>query len=104
MYRLRALSGGERRRSCPGQYILGTLDGRAMEQKEWEGVSSALNRANPGVLCGRCCGMCESLDITSPWWMRDPPVWGGEKGRALAIGPPLLSVFLNGSVFCRIFS
>ena len=80
------------------------LYGRAMEQKEWEGVSSALNRANPGVLCGRCCGMCESLDITSPWWMRDPPVWGGEKGRALAIGPPLLSVFLNGSVFCRIFS
>ena len=50
MYRLRALFGGERRRSCPGQYILGTLDGRAMEQKEWEGVSSALNRANPGVL------------------------------------------------------
>ena len=65
----------------------------------WMWVSSALNRANPGVLCGRCCGMCESLDITSPWWMRDPPVWGGEKGRALAIGPPLLSVFLNGSVF-----
>ena len=37
MYRLRALFGGERRRSCPGQYILGTLDGRAMEQKEWRG-------------------------------------------------------------------
>ena len=56
------------------------LYGRAMEQKEWEGVSSALNRANPGVLCGRCCGMCESLDITSPWSLEmvdeGPPLCG----------------------------
>ena len=37
MYRLRALFGGERRRSCPGQYILGILNGRAMEQKERRG-------------------------------------------------------------------
>merc|ERR1711924_495089 len=32
MYRLRALFGGERRRSCPGQYILGILNGM-----EWKG-------------------------------------------------------------------
>ena len=37
LYRLRALFGGERRRSCPGQYILGILNGRAMEQKERRG-------------------------------------------------------------------
>ena len=52
----------------------------------WMWVSSALNRANPGVLCGRCCGMCESLDITSPWSLEmvdeGPPCvgWGKREG------------------------
>ena len=40
-------------------------------------VSSALNRANPGVQSDGVILHC--IVITSPWWMRDPPVWGGEK-------------------------
>ena len=39
MYRLRALFGGERRRPCPGQYMLGTLDGKGQwNKKNGEGV------------------------------------------------------------------
>ena len=103
VYRPRALFGGERRRSCPGQYILGTLDGRAMEQKEWEGVSSALNRANPGVLCGRCCFALYWYHLS----MVDegPPLCGVVRRReGTGDRPSSVVCFSEWFCFCRIFS
>ena len=97
MYRLRALVGGERRRSCPGQYIYGTLDGKGNGTKEWEGVSSALNRANPGVLCGRCCFALYWYHLS----MVDegPPLCGVVRRReGTGDRPSSVVCFLNGSV------
>ena len=73
------------------------LYGRAMEQKEWEGVSSALNRANPGVLCGRCCFALYWYHLS----MVDegPPLCGVVRRReGTGDRPSSVVCFLNGSV------
>ena len=55
MYWLRALFGGERRRSCPGQYILGILNGM-----EWKGngtkrkARGVLEIDVPSSICSLC--------------------------------------------------
>ena len=51
MYRLRALFGGERRRSCPGQYILGILNGMEWNKRKDEGV---LEIDVPSSICSLC--------------------------------------------------
>ena len=51
MYRLRALFGGERRRSCPGQYVLGILNGMEWNKKKSEGV---LEIDVPSSICSLC--------------------------------------------------